>query len=251
MEPRLTIARNSCKPVPLTLSRIIDHKNPVTDNNRNDLINKVYSNILNIINQSFVRNEGDVIKSYEDWKRINSCSLEYNDKQLNLWNINPIESLDNYLNEDASCYTMVSITKKNTTEISVVYSIKDDIYISAIRGEGAMIEKEKLRASTTKSDTTKFICDNELVSENITKINHYERRNSESIVKDILKLINGEIDFILIKNFDFIRYQALYLICKEASLIVDLKIACDNRSHEFLASKPKIFNDIQQLIRLV
>ena len=46
MEPRLTIARNSCKPVPLTLSRIVDHKNPVTDNNRDNIIKKVYNNIL-------------------------------------------------------------------------------------------------------------------------------------------------------------------------------------------------------------
>lgn len=249
MKPRLTIARNSCKPVPLTLSRIIDHKNPVTDNNRNDVINEVYNNILNIINRSFVKNEGDIVKSYQDWKLINSSTLEYNDANLFLWNINPIESLDNDLDRETSYCTMVSITRNNTTEASLIYNIKDDIYISAIRGEGAMIENEKLRASNSTSSIAKFICDNDLISDNIVKMNHYQRDNSESIVKDTLKLINGEIDFILINNFDFIRYQALYLICREASLLVDLRKINDDEKWVFLASKAKIFNSVLHLIR--
>ncbi len=249
MDPRLTIAKNSCKPVPLTLSRIVDHKNPVTDNNRADVINSVYNNILNIINQSFVKNEGDIVKPYQDWKQINNCVLEHNDNDLFIWNINPIESLDNYLDEDASYYTMISISKKNTTAISLIYNIKDDIYISAVRGEGAMIEKEKLRASNSTSSITRFICDNELISNNIKKMNYYERHDSESIVIDTLKLINGEIDFILINNFDLIRYEAIYLICREASLIVDLKRTNDDKKWVFLASKAKIFNNILQLIK--
>ena len=249
MKPRLTIARNSCKPVPLTLSRIIDHKNPVTDNNRNDVINEVYNNILNIINRSFVKNEGDIVKSYQDWKLINSSTLEYNDANLFLWNINPIESLDNDLDRETSYCTMVSITRNNTIEASLIYNIKDDIYISAIRGEGAMIENEKLRASNSTSSIAKFICDNDLISDNIVKMNHYQRDNSESIVKDTLKLINGEIDFILINNFDFIRYQALYLICREASLLVDLRKINDDKKWVFLASKAKIFNSVLHLIR--
>ena len=249
MKPRLTIARNSCKPVPLTLSRIIDHKNPVTDNNRNDVINEVYNNILNIINRSFVKNEGDIVKSYQDWKLINSSTLEYNDANLFLWNINPIESLDNDLDRETSYCTMVSITRNNTTEASLIYNIKDDIYISAIRGEGAMIENEKLRASKSTSSIAKFICDDDLISDNIVKMNYYERDNSESIVKDTLKLINGEIDFILINNFDFIRYQALYLICREASLLVDLRKTNDDKKWVFLASKAKIFNSVLHLIR--
>ena len=249
MKPRLTIARNSCKPVPLTLSRIIDHKNPVTDNNRNDVINEVYNNILNIINRSFVKNEGDIVKSYQDWKLINSSTLEYNDANLFLWNINPIESLDNDLDRETSYCTMVSITRNNTTEASLIYNIKDDIYISAIRGEGAMIENEKLRSSNSTSSIAKFICDNDLISDNIVKMNHYQRDNSESIVKDTLKLINGEIDFILINNFDFIRYQALYLICREASLLVDLRKTNDDKKWVFLASKAKIFNSVLHLIR--
>jgi len=249
MKPRLTIARNSCKPVPLTLSRIIDHKNPVTDNNRNDVINEVYNNILNIINRSFVKNEGDIVKSYQDWKLINSSILEYNDTNLFLWNINPIESLDNDLDRETSYCTMVSITRNNTTEASLIYNIKDDIYISAIRGEGAMIENEKLRASNSTSSIAKFICDNDLISENIVKMNHYQRDNSESIVKDTLKLINGEIDFILINNFDFIRYQALYLICREASLLVDLRKINDDKKWVFLASKAKVFNSVLHLIK--
>ena len=249
MKPRLTIARNSCKPVPLTLSRIIDHKNPVTDNNRNDVINEVYNNILNIINRSFVKNEGDIVKSYQDWKLINSSTLEYNDANLFLWNINPIESLDNDLDRETSYCTMVSITKNNTTEASLIYNIKDDIYISAIRGEGAMIENEKLRTSNSTSSIAKFICDNDLISDNIVKMNHYQRDNSESIVKDTLKLINGEIDFILINNFDFIRYQALYLICREASLLVDLRKINDDKKWVFLASKAKIFNSVLHLIK--
>ena len=249
MKPRLTIARNSCKPVPLTLSRIIDHKNPVTDNNRNDVINEVYNNILNIINRSFVKNEGDIVKSYQDWKLINSSTLEYNDANLFLWNINPIESLDNDLDRETSYCTMVSITRNNTTEASLIYNIKDDIYISAIRGEGAMIENEKLRSSNSTSSIAKFICDNDLISDNIVKMNHYQRDNSESIVKDTLKLINGEIDFILINNFDFIRYQALYLICREASLLVDLRKINDDEKWVFLASKAKIFNSVLHLIR--
>ena len=249
MKPRLTIARNSCKPVPLTLSRIIDHKNPVTDNNRNDVINEVYNNILNIINRSFVKNEGDIVKSYQDWKLINSSILEYNDTNLFLWNINPIESLDNDLDRETSYCTMVSITRNNTTEASLIYNIKDDIYISAIRGEGAMIENEKLRSSNSTSSIAKFICDNDLISDNIVKMNHYQRDNSESIVKDTLKLINGEIDFILINNFDFIRYQALYLICREASLLVDLRKINDDEKWVFLASKAKIFNSVLHLIR--
>ena len=249
MKPRLTIARNSCKPVPLTLSRIIDHKNPVTDNNRNDVINEVYNNILNIINRSFVKNEGDIVKSYQDWKLINSSILDYNDTNLFLWNINPIESLDNDLDSETSYCTMVSITRNNTTEASLIYNIKDDIYISAIRGEGAMIENEKLRASNSTSSIAKFICDNDLISDNIVKMNHYQRDNSESIVKDTLKLINGEIDFILINNFDFIRYQALYLICREASLLVDLRKINDDEKWVFLASKAKIFNSVLHLIR--
>lgn len=249
MKPRLTIARNSCKPVPLTLSRIIDHKNPVTDNNRNDVINEVYNNILNIINRSFVKNEGDIVKSYQDWKLINSSILEYNDTNLFLWNINPIESLDNDLDRETSYCTMVSITRNNTTEASLIYNIKDDIYISAIRGEGAMIENEKLRASNSTSSIAKFICDNDLISDNIVKMNHYQRDNSESIVKDTLKLINGEIDFILINNFDFIRYQALYLICREASLLVDLRKINDDKKWVFLASKAKVFNSVLHLIK--
>ena len=249
MKPRLTIARNSCKPVPLTLSRIIDHKNPVTDNNRNDVINEVYNNILNIINRSFVKNEGDIVKSYQDWKLINPSTLEYNDANLFLWNINPIESLDNDLDRETSYCTMVSITKNNTTEASLIYNIKDDIYISAIRGEGAMIENEKLRTSNSTSSIAKFICDNDLISDNIVKMNHYQRDNSESIVKDTLKLINGEIDFILINNFDFIRYQALYLICREASLLVDLRKINDDKKWVFLASKAKIFNSVLHLIK--
>ena len=249
MKPRLTIARNSCKPVPLTLSRIIDHKNPVTDNNRNDVINEVYNNILNIINRSFVKNEGDIVKSYQDWKLINSSTLEYNDANLFLWNINPIESLDNDLDRETSYCTMVSITRNNTIEASLIYNIKDDIYISAIKGEGAMIENEKLRASNSTSSIAKFICDNDLISDNIVKMNHYQRDNSESIVKDTLKLINGEIDFILINNFDFIRYQALYLICREASLLVDLRKINDDEKWVFLASKAKIFNSVLHLIR--
>ena len=249
MKPRLTIARNSCKPVPLTLSRIIDHKNPVTDNNRNDVINEVYNNILNIINRSFVKNEGDIVKSYQDWKLINSSTLEYNDANLFLWNINPIESLDNDLDRETSYCTMVSITRNNTIEASLIYNIKDDIYISAIRGEGAMIENEKLRSSNSTSSIAKFICDNDLISDNIVKMNHYQRDNSESIVKDTLKLINGEIDFILINNFDFIRYQALYLICREASLLVDLRKINDDKKWVFLASKAKIFNSVLHLIR--
>ena len=249
MKPRLTIARNSCKPVPLTLSRIIDHKNPVTDNNRNDVINEVYNNILNIINRSFVKNEGDIVKSYQDWKLINSSILEYNDTNLFLWNINPIESLDNDLDRETSYCTMVSITRNNTTEASLIYNIKDDIYISAIRGEGAMIENEKLRSSNSTSSIAKFICDNDLISDNIVKMNHYQRDNSESIVKDTLKLINGEIDFILINNFDFIRYQALYLICREASLLVDLRKINDDEKWVFLASKAKVFNSVLHLIK--
>ena len=249
MKPRLTIARNSCKPVPLTLSRIIDHKNPVTDNNRNDVINEVYNNILNIINRSFVKNEGDIVKSYQDWKLINSSILEYNDTNLFLWNINPIESLDNDLDRETSYCTMVSITRNNTTEASLIYNIKDDIYISAIRGEGAMIENEKLRASNSTSSIAKFICDNDLISDNIVKMDHYQRDNSESIVKDTLKLINGEIDFILINNFDFIRYQALYLICREASLLVDLRKINDDKKWVFLASKAKVFNSVLHLIK--
>lgn len=249
MKPRLTIARNSCKPVPLTLSRIIDHKNPVTDNNRNDVINEVYNNILNIINRSFVKNEGDIVKSYQDWKLINSSTLEYNDANLFLWNINPIESLDNDLDRETSYCTMISITRNNTIEASLIYNIKDDIYISAIRGEGAMIENEKLRSSNSTSSIAKFICDNDLISDNIVKMNHYQRDNSESIVKDTLKLINGEIDFILINNFDFIRYQALYLICREASLLVDLRKINDDEKWVFLASKAKIFNSVLHLIR--
>ena len=249
MKPRLTIARNSCKPVPLTLSRIIDHKNPVTDNNRNDVINEVYNNILNIINRSFVKNEGDIVKSYQDWKLINSSTLEYNDANLFLWNINPIESLDNDLDRETSYCTMVSITRNNTIEASLIYNIKDDIYISAIRGEGAMIENEKLRSSNSTSSIAKFICDNDLISDNIVKMNHYQRDKSESIVKDTLKLINGEIDFILINNFDFIRYQALYLICREASLLVDLRKINDDEKWVFLASKAKIFNSVLHLIR--
>ena len=249
MKPRLTIARNSCKPVPLTLSRIIDHKNPVTDNNRNDVINEVYNNILNIINRSFVKNEGDIVKSYQDWKLINSSILEYNDTNLFLWNINPIESLDNDRDRETSYCTMVSITRNNTTEASLIYNIKDDIYISAIRGEGAMIENEKLRASNSTSSIAKFICDNDLISDNIVKMNHYQRDNSESIVKDTLKLINGEIDFILINNFDFIRYQALYLICREASLLVDLRKINDDKKWVFLASKAKVFNSVLHLIK--
>ena len=249
MKPRLTIARNSCKPVPLTLSRIIDHKNPVTDNNRNYVINEVYNNILNIINHSFVKNEGDIIKSYQDWKLINSSVLEYNDNNLFLWNINPIESLDDDLDKETSYCTMISITRKSTTEASLIYNIKDDIYISAIRGEGAMIENEKLRASNSTSSVAKFVCDNDIVSDNIIATNDYDRYNSESIVKDTLKLINGEIDFILINNFDFLRYQALYLICREASLLVDLRKTNDNKQWVFLASKAKIFNSVLQLIQ--
>ena len=249
MQPRLIIARNSCKPIPLTLSRIIDHKNPVTDNNRGDVVNEVYNNILNIINDSFVKNEGDVIKLYHEWKRINSSILEYHDNNLFLWNINPIESLDDYLDEESSCCTMISITRKNTTEASLIYNIKDDIYISAIKGEGAMIENEKLRASNSTFGVTRFICDNDLISDNIVKLNQYERYDSESIIKDALKLINGEIDFILVYNFDFIRYQALYLICKEASLIVDLSKTDDDKKWIFLASKAKIFNNILKLIK--
>ena len=166
-----------------------------------------------------------------------------------LWNINPIESLESYLDEDTSYYTMISISKENTSEVSLIYNIKDDIYISAIRGEGAMIEKEKLRTSNSTSNITRFICDNDLASEKIINMRHCDRYNSESIVKDTLKLINGEIDFILISDFDLIRYQALYLICKEASLIVDLKRVDETKKWVFLASKAKIFNDIAQLTK--
>ena len=112
-----------------------------------------------------------------------------------------------------------------------------------------MIEKEKLRASNSTSSITRFICDNELISNNIKKMNYYERHDSESIVIDTLKLINGEIDFILINNFDLIRYEAIYLICREASLIVDLKRTNDDKKWVFLASKAKIFNNILQLIK--
>lgn len=249
MEPRLTIARNSCKPVPLTLSRIVDHKNPVTDNNRDNVIKKVYNNILSIINRSFVKHEGDVIKSYEEWKQIDSYDLIFTDKEFFLWNINPLESLNDYLDEDSSYYTMISITRKNTAEVSLIYNIKDDIYISAMKGEGAMIEKEKLRAPNSTSNITRFICDNDLISSNIIKMNHYKRYSSGSIVRDTLKLINGEIDFILIDDFDFIRYQALYLICREASLIVELRRTNNDNKWMFIASKAKIFNNILQLIK--
>ncbi len=75
METRLTIARNSCKPVALTLSRIVNHKNQVLVNNKLDVINEIYFNILGVIDQSFVRNEGDVIKSDEEWKQISPCNI--------------------------------------------------------------------------------------------------------------------------------------------------------------------------------
>ena len=47
METRLTIARNSCKPIALTLSRIVDHKNQVSEDKRVDVINKIYLEISN------------------------------------------------------------------------------------------------------------------------------------------------------------------------------------------------------------
>ena len=248
METRLTIARNSCKPVALTLSRIINHKNQVLVNNRLDVINEIYFNILGIINQSFVRNEGDVVKSDEEWKLISPCNINYRDNDLFLWNINPIESLDSYLKKDITYYTLISIIKNNNLCASLIYNIKDDIYTTAIKGEGAMIENEKLRSDNSSSRTLRFICNNYLISKKIFNTDNYEEHTSDSLIVDIFKLINGEIDFLLISNFDLIRYQAVCLICKEAALIVDLSKTSDNK-WVFLASRAKIFNEILRLIR--
>ena len=248
METRLTIARNSCKPVALTLSRIVNHKNQVLLDNKINIINEIYFNILGVINQSFVRNEGDVVKSDKEWKQISLCDIKYRGNNLFLWNINPIESLDSYLKEDVSYYTLISIIKNNNLCASLVYNIKDDIYTTAIRGEGARIENEKLRTDNSSLRTLRFICNNRQISEKIFHLDNYEECASDSMIIDVFKLINGEIDFLLISDFDLIRYQAVCLICKESTLIVDLSKTSDNK-WIFLASKAKTFNDIHQLIR--
>ena len=248
METRLTIARNSCKPIALTLSRIVDHKNQVSEDKRLDVINKIYLEISNVIARSFVKNEGDIIKSLGEWKQINAHKIEYNDNNLFLWNINPIESLDKYLMRDSSYYTLVSITKNSDLHASLIYNIRDDVYISATKGEGAMIENEKLRADNSSSQIFKFICNDKLITENLVNIHSYEKHTSNSVIDDIFKLINGDIDFLIINNFDLIRYQALTLICKEAKLIIDLS-KTEGNEWIFLASKARVFNYIVELIR--
>ena len=210
METRLTIARNSCKPIALTLSRIVDHKNQVSENKRVDVINRIYLEISSVISQSFVKNEGDIIKSLGEWKQINAHKIEYKDNNLFLWNINPIESLDNYLMKDISYYTLVSITKNSDHHASLVYNIKDDVYISATKGEGAMIENEKLRADNSSSQIFRFVCNNKHITDNLVNIHRYEEHTSNSVVDDIFKLIHGDIDFLIIKNYIF---QFLNRLC--------------------------------------
>ncbi len=248
METRLTIARNSCKPIALTLSRIVDHKNQVSEDKRLDVINKIYLEISNVIAQSFVKNEGDIIKSIGEWRQINAHKIEYNDNNVFLWNINPIESLDNYLMKDISYYTLVSITKNSDHHASLVYNIKDDVYICATKGEGAIIENEKLRADDSSSQIFRFICNDKHITENLSNIHSYEEHISSSVVDDVFKLISGNIDFLIINNFDLIRYQALILICKEAKLIIDLS-KTEGDKWFFLASKARVFNYIVELIR--
>ena len=248
METRLTIARNSCKPIALTLSRIVDHKNQVSENKRVDVINRIYLEISSVISQSFVKNEGDIIKSLGEWKQINAHKIDYKDNNLFLWNINPIESLDNYLMKDISYYTLVSITKNSELHASLVYNIKDDVYISATKGEGAMIENEKLRADHSSSQIFRFVCNNKHITDNLVNIHRYEEHTSNSVMDDVFKLIHGDIDFLIIKNFDLIRYQALILICKEAKLIIDLS-KTEGNEWFFLASKARVFNYIIKLIK--
>ena len=248
METRLTIARNSCKPIALTLSRIVDHKNQVSENKRVDVINKIYHEISSVIAQSFVKNEGDIIKSLGEWKQINAHKIEYKDNNLFLWNINPIESLDNYFMKDISYYTLVSITKNSELHASLVYNIKDDVYISATKGEGAMIENEKLRADHSSSQIFRFVCNNKHITDNLVNIHRYEEYTSSSVMDDVFKLIHGDIDFLIINNFDLIRYQALILICKEAKLIIDLS-KTEGNEWFFLASKARVFNYIIKLIK--
>ena len=249
MYPRLNIAINSCKSLPLVFSRLgVSKTYDEIKRNEDSISNAFLEQIIITINKSYEIGVDDFITSPKKCQMINDLSVSgtlIND--LYEWRINPVNIYYSEMEDQISFYTSLFIRKNDTVFASLLYDLENDIFYTAVRSDGAKIENRKLRITSQIPNDYKFICDNDDISNIIVKELSSSQVHVSSILNSIISLVEEQVDFLIFTNLDIKEIQSEILILQEAKMMT--KVCLSNLNKKVLVvAKSRIFQKVLDII---
>ena len=251
MFPRLTVAKNSCKSIPMIISRFKGHKHfqKLKKDNNFNLHDSILLEITNVINQSYEIGNNDFVD-------INYSSTIFRDKFPNtpenssnyIWKINPIYEYDNFINNQNSYYTIIDIVKCGLPEASLIYNIPENVFITTSRGNGAQEENIVLRVPDENKLIQNFSSNDLNILQNLGQKTDIENVDNYSFISNIISLIKGEIDFIVHNNEDEKILDGIKLLCQESKLLMSKYQMKNNSKLLDVISRPKIHEKVISMI---
>ena len=229
MQPRLNIAKSACEIIEEEIRRLFINKS--SDALRNMPVREmITSKVVEHINTYYKLGENDFIHfaNLEDKNRLNvdDPKILYDHKTINdksfIWAFNFLSDYENFCRKLPFWTLSISIIQNKQTVFSIITNPIIDLLIFSEKGSGSVNNQRKVRALT--SSESLLVCK----SNNITLpkiLSQYRILTLNSTSVELIYLALGVVDYHVINESDYEKYQDCILIAKEAGII---NKECDN-----------------------
>ncbi len=223
MQPRQNIAKSACEILTEEIRRLFINKST-------DALKKIpakellTSKVVEHINTYYKLGDNDFIDFvYEEDKnnlRINNPDIIYdriNDKDSYTWVINFLADYDNFCRKLPFWSLSLSINKNDEKFFAAIINPILDIWIFSEKGSGTVNNQRRVRSishfeEVIVSHTKDITIPKTLSGHRLLSLN--------SISIEIIYLSCGLIDYYVISDHEYKRYQDCILVAKEAGILV-------------------------------
>lgn len=223
MQPRVNIAKSACEIIEEEVRRLFINKS--SDALRNMPVREIItSKVVEHINSYYKLGENDFIHfaNSDDKKRlkVDDPNILYKQDTCNeksfIWVFNFIGDYENFCRKLPFWSLSLSIVQAKQTVFSIITNPIIDLLIFSEKGSGSVNNQRKVRAHTSSKNL--LVCkSDDIILPEIFSNYRVLSLNSTSI--ELIYLSLGIIDYYLINENDYIKYQDCILIAKEAGII--------------------------------
>ena len=235
MQPRLNIALKACRSASDILLRLYKAKDQDELRSSEKINELLYIHIVNIISESYPLGENDILgPTYIKLKQISDFKEEYfqdnvsNNEEKFVWVINPLDSYENFANKLPLYNITITIFQNNEAMAALIYNPILDELITAIKGEGAMNENNKIRNNNLSANKMLYIIKDNKLKLNFESIIDGQSRNIGSKSTELVYLSEGKIDLFIDTDIEIWDSAAGVLICKESGVMITDQKGDDN-----------------------
>ena len=163
-------------------------------------------------------------ESVEEVYGINRKDFIYNKNcrlsdDIYYWIINSIDDIGNYQNRNRYFSTSIAIYYNKSIVSSAIINHEDGSLLTAIKGEGSLLENTKLRCEEIMSSES-FISNIYDLEDKALDTN-YEMVYTEGSVTSLSDLAKGDYDFGIFENIKISDIASSILVCRESGYIIN------------------------------